>query len=89
MREFPVEMLRRQFPALRCAGSRVFFDNAAGARVPDRVIEAVRRHLIEHNVQRGGNRHSRWTHVFPSPHAPPRLGCGTLRSPGRRERDSS
>ncbi|HEV7137239.1 MAG TPA: cysteine desulfurase-like protein [Steroidobacteraceae bacterium] len=54
MREFPVEALRRQFPALRAAGRCVFFDNAAGAQVPDRVIEAVRRHLIEHNVQRGG-----------------------------------
>ena len=54
MRDFPAEILRRQFPALRSAGSCVFFDNAAGAQVPDRVIEAVRRHLIEHNVQRGG-----------------------------------
>ena len=52
--DFPVEMLRRRFPALRSAGSCVFFDNAAGAQVPDGVIEAVRRHLIEHNVQRGG-----------------------------------
>lgn len=52
--DFPVEMLRRRFPALRSAGSCVFFDNAAGAQLPDGVIEAVRRHLIEHNVQRGG-----------------------------------
>ena len=52
--DFPVEMMRRRFPALRSAGSCVFFDNAAGAQVPDGVIEAVRRHLIEHNVQRGG-----------------------------------
>ncbi|HEV2271597.1 MAG TPA: cysteine desulfurase-like protein [Steroidobacteraceae bacterium] len=52
--DFPVEMLRRRFPALRSAGSCVFFDNAAGAQVPDVVIEAVRHHLIEHNVQRGG-----------------------------------
>ena len=57
MSEFPVEMLRRRFPALRSAGSSVFFDNAAGAQVPDGVIEAVRRHLIEHNVQRGGRYH--------------------------------
>jgi cysteine desulfurase family protein (TIGR01976 family) len=55
--EFPVETLRRRFPALRSAGSCVFFDNAAGAQVPDGVIEAVRRHLIEHNVQRGGRYH--------------------------------
>ena len=55
--DFPVEMLRRRFPALRAAGSSVFFDNAAGAQVPDGVIDAVRRHLIEHNVQRGGRYH--------------------------------
>jgi cysteine desulfurase family protein (TIGR01976 family) len=52
-REFPVEMLRRQFPALR-SGADVLFDNAAGAQVPDGVLAAVTRHLIEHNVQRGG-----------------------------------
>jgi len=52
--EFPVEMLRRRFPALRSAGSCVFFDNAAGAQIPDGVLEAVRHHLIERNVQRGG-----------------------------------
>ena len=52
--EFPVEMLRRRFPALRTAGSEVFFDNAAGAQVPDGVIEEVRHHLIGRNVQRGG-----------------------------------
>ncbi|HEY1891373.1 MAG TPA: cysteine desulfurase-like protein [Steroidobacteraceae bacterium] len=52
--DFPVEMLRRRFPALRTAGSCVFFDNAAGAQVPDAVIDAVRHHLIERNVQRGG-----------------------------------
>ena len=51
---FPVETLRRRFPALRAAGSDIFFDNAAGAQVPDGVLEAVSRHLIERNVQRGG-----------------------------------
>ena len=55
--EFPVATLRQRFPALRSAGSSVFFDNAAGAQVPDGVVEAVRRHLIEHNVQRGGRYH--------------------------------
>jgi cysteine desulfurase family protein (TIGR01976 family) len=53
-RELPVETLRGQFPALRTAGSGVFFDNAAGAQVPDGVIEAVKHHLIERNAQRGG-----------------------------------
>lgn len=46
---------RRRFPALREAGARqIFFDNAAGAQVPDEVIEAVRGHLTKRNVQRGG-----------------------------------
>jgi len=51
---FPAEALRAQFPALQRAGSFVFFDNAAGAQVPQVVLDAVNRHLIEHNVQRGG-----------------------------------
>lgn len=33
--DFPVDVLRRHFPALRSAGPCVFFDNAAGAQVPD------------------------------------------------------
>ena len=52
--EFPASTLRAQFPALQRAGSFVFFDNAAGAQVPQRVIDAVTGHLTEHNVQRGG-----------------------------------
>jgi cysteine desulfurase family protein (TIGR01976 family) len=51
---FPAEALRAHFPALQRAGSFVFFDNAAGAQVPQIVLDAVSRHLIEHNVQRGG-----------------------------------
>jgi cysteine desulfurase family protein (TIGR01976 family) len=51
---FPAEALRAQFPALQRAGSFVFFDNAAGAQVPQTVLDAVNRHLIECNVQRGG-----------------------------------
>ena len=50
----PVEALRAQFPALQRAGSFVFFDNAAGAQVPQMVLDAVNRHLLDHNVQRGG-----------------------------------
>ncbi|HTL21577.1 MAG TPA: aminotransferase class V-fold PLP-dependent enzyme, partial [Steroidobacteraceae bacterium] len=52
--QFPVQALRAQFPALQRAGSFVFFDNAAGAQVPQRVLDAVTAHLLEHNVQRGG-----------------------------------
>jgi cysteine desulfurase family protein (TIGR01976 family) len=48
---FPVEALRTQFPALRHG---IFFDNGAGAQVPQIVLDAVNHHLIDHNVQRGG-----------------------------------
>jgi len=51
---FPAQALREQFPALRHAGSCIFFDNAAGAQVPQAVLDAVNHHLIDHNVQRGG-----------------------------------
>ena len=39
---------------LKHAGSEIFFDNAAGAQVPQMVLDAVNFHLIDHNVQRGG-----------------------------------
>jgi cysteine desulfurase family protein (TIGR01976 family) len=52
--EFPAQTLRTQFPALQRAGSFIFFDNAAGAQVPQRVLDAVNTHLLERNVQRGG-----------------------------------
>ena len=51
---FPASALRAQFPALQRAGAFIFFDNAAGAQVPQGVLDAVNQHLIEHNVQRGG-----------------------------------
>jgi len=51
---FPAQALRAQFPALQRAGTFIFFDNAAGAQVPQRVLDAVTAHLLEHNVQRGG-----------------------------------
>ena len=51
---FPAEALRAQFPALQRASHFVFFDNAAGAQVPQSVLDAVNRHLLDHNVQRGG-----------------------------------
>ena len=46
--------MRAQFPALQRAGSFIFFDNAAGAQIPQSVLDAVTHHLVEHNVQRGG-----------------------------------
>ena len=52
--QFPAQTLRAQFPALQRAGSFIFFDNAAGAQLPQRVLDAVTAHLLEYNVQRGG-----------------------------------
>src|SRR5260370_12189757 len=58
--EFPVESIRAQFPALHRKPTFIFFDNAAGAQVPQIVLDAVNQHLVERNVQRGGRyRHSR------------------------------
>jgi selenocysteine lyase/cysteine desulfurase len=51
---FPIEAVRARFPALAAADDFVFLDNAAGAQVPDTVLEAVRSHLVDYNVQRGG-----------------------------------
>jgi cysteine desulfurase family protein (TIGR01976 family) len=51
---FPVEEVRALFPALRQAGSFIFMDNAAGAQIPQSVLDAVTTHLVEFNVQRGG-----------------------------------
>src|ERR1700694_148867 len=51
---FPVETIRALFPALDREPSFLFFDNAAGAQIPQVVFEAVNRHLLECNVQRGG-----------------------------------
>ena len=50
----PVADLRAQFPALAKADDFVFFDNAAGAQIPQSVLDAVTTHLVDHNVQRGG-----------------------------------
>ena len=51
---FPVQEIRTAFPALKHSDPFVFFDNAAGAQIPQQVFDAVNRHLLEHNVQRGG-----------------------------------
>ncbi len=51
---FPIEIVRASFPALSRAPGFIFFDNAAGAQVPQIVLDAVNHHLLECNVQRGG-----------------------------------
>ena len=51
---FPIESVRAAFPALTHPPGFIFFDNAAGAQVPQIVLDAVNHHLLECNVQRGG-----------------------------------
>jgi cysteine desulfurase family protein (TIGR01976 family) len=52
--QFPVRSIRALFPALSVDEEFVFFDNAAGAQVPQIVLDAVNHHLLVNNVQRGG-----------------------------------
>ena len=51
---FPIAAVRTAFPALHRDPGFIFFDNAAGAQVPQTVLDAVNHHLLECNVQRGG-----------------------------------
>jgi cysteine desulfurase family protein (TIGR01976 family) len=51
---FPIAAVRAAFPALTRPPGFIFFDNAAGAQVPQTVLDAVNHHLLECNVQRGG-----------------------------------
>ena len=50
---FPIASVRARFPALAYNANHLYFDNAAGAQLPDLALEAVQRHLLTHNVQRG------------------------------------
>ncbi|HEY1612903.1 MAG TPA: cysteine desulfurase-like protein [Rhizomicrobium sp.] len=52
--DFPVDAIRSKFPALKRAAPFVYFDNAAGAQLPQNVLDAIERHLLDFNVQRGG-----------------------------------
>lgn len=57
--QFPIAWVRDSFPALNDGEKFVFFDNGAGAQVPQAVLDAVQHHLVSCNVQRGGRyRHS-------------------------------
>lgn len=51
---FPIAAVRAAFPALNRVPGFTFFDNAAGAQVPQIVLDAVNHHLVDCNVQRGG-----------------------------------
>jgi cysteine desulfurase family protein (TIGR01976 family) len=56
---FPILSIRRLFPALNTGDDFIFFDNGAGAQIPQSVLDAVCHHLVSRNVQRGGRyRHS-------------------------------
>ncbi|MGC2194837.1 MAG: cysteine desulfurase-like protein [Terriglobales bacterium] len=52
--QFPISWVRESFPALNIGDNFIFFDNGAGAQVPQTVLDAVQHHLISRNVQRGG-----------------------------------
>jgi cysteine desulfurase family protein (TIGR01976 family) len=52
--EFPIDAVRAKFPALGRAAPFVYLDNAAGAQLPQNVLDAVAHHLLDVNVQRGG-----------------------------------
>lgn len=51
---FPIASVRAAFPALNRSPGFIFFDNAAGAQVPQIALDAVNHHLLDCNVQRGG-----------------------------------
>ena len=51
---FPSDRIRSLFSALHQEPHFIFFDNAAGAQVPQGVFDAVHGHLLHCNVQRGG-----------------------------------
>ena len=51
---FPCDRIRSLFPALNQKPGFIFFDNAAGAQIPQVVFDAVNGHLLNCNVQRGG-----------------------------------
>jgi cysteine desulfurase family protein (TIGR01976 family) len=53
LRQIQPAKVRACFPALQ-RSSFIFFDNAAGAQIPQQVLDAVNHHLLECNVQRGG-----------------------------------
>ena len=51
--QFPITAVRSRFPALAHNANHLYFDNAAGAQLPDLALTAVHEHLLNHNVQRG------------------------------------
>jgi cysteine desulfurase family protein (TIGR01976 family) len=60
--DFPCDRVRSLFPALHQEPRLIFFDNGAGAQIPQGVFDAINGHLLLRNVQRGG-RYSRSVEV--------------------------
>jgi cysteine desulfurase family protein (TIGR01976 family) len=52
--DFPSDRIRSLFPSLGQDPPLIFFDNGAGAQVPQGVIDAIQNHFLHCNVQRGG-----------------------------------
>jgi cysteine desulfurase family protein (TIGR01976 family) len=50
--QFPVDEIRKLFPAIQKAGDFIFLENAGGSQVPQTVVDAVTQHLVDFNVQR-------------------------------------
>ena len=50
---FPCDRIRSLFPALAEEPGFIFFDNGAGAQIPQVVFDAINDHLLHRNVQRG------------------------------------
>ena len=51
---FSYDRIRSLFPALAEEPRCIFFDNGAGAQIPQGVFDAINGHLLHRNVQRGG-----------------------------------
>ena len=57
MRDFPVDLIRQEFPALAPGTngqSPVYFDNPAGTQVPRRVLERMQDTMANRNANLGG-----------------------------------
>jgi cysteine desulfurase family protein (TIGR01976 family) len=57
MRDFPIDLIRQEFPALALGNDgqpAVFFDNPAGTQVPRRVLERMQDTLMNRNANLGG-----------------------------------
>ena len=54
MQPFPIDAIRRQFPAVTRNANRIYLDNPAGTQVPARVAEAVAQAMTAASSNLGG-----------------------------------